>query len=196
MSQKRKIIDLTHRTLNELKASKKESVIREFIASTLSHSSRNRSSISSPLHHGQGIDPVRPTASSSIVHDAEEAEHDGPPLAACVLILSNDGKILAVSRKHDPSDFGLPGGKVDPGETPLQAAGRELEEETGLKAISLNPVYTRDDEGSKCTTFAGKVEGEIDTDEAGVIRWVDPEVLLQGSFGDYNLGLLKHLGIL
>ena len=31
-----------------------------------------------------------------------------------------DTKILGISRKHDPNDFGLPGGKVDPGETRRQ----------------------------------------------------------------------------
>lgn len=50
-----------------------------------------------------------------------------------VLLIGEDGLLLARKR----SGFGAgrlvaPGGKVEPGETPLEAAVRELEEETGL----------------------------------------------------------------
>jgi 8-oxo-dGTP pyrophosphatase MutT (NUDIX family) len=51
--------------------------------------------------------------------------------AACVLI-ERHGLVLAVSRKHDRHDWGLPGGKLEPDEDPLAAAVRELAEETGL----------------------------------------------------------------
>ena len=174
-----------------------ESVLREFIASALSYSSRNRSSISSPLRQAQDVDMIRPTAGGNVLTDEEnETSSQKVKQAACILIISDDGKVLAVSRKHDPSDFGMPGGKVDPGETAIVAAARELEEETGLKASELNPVFAHFDGDSHCTTFVGKIEGDIDTNEAGVIRWVDPQVLLQGSFGDYNRALFQKLGIL
>lgn len=50
-----------------------------------------------------------------------------------VLLIGEDGLLLARKR----SGFGAgrlvaPGGKVEPGETPLEAAVRELQEETGL----------------------------------------------------------------
>lgn len=39
--------------------------------------------------------------------------------AVCALIWNDEGnKVLAVSRRGKPEDMGLPGGKVDPGETP------------------------------------------------------------------------------
>ncbi len=44
--------------------------------------------------------------------------------AVCV-VLENDGKYLAVSRKDNSKDFGFPGGKVDPGETGIEAIKRE-----------------------------------------------------------------------
>jgi 8-oxo-dGTP pyrophosphatase MutT (NUDIX family) len=48
--------------------------------------------------------------------------------AVCVL---RDGELLTV-RKSGASRYQLPGGKIDPGETPIAAALREVHEEVGL----------------------------------------------------------------
>lgn len=123
--------------------------------------------------------------------------------AACCMIVAEDGKILIVSRRDDPTKFSFPGGKVDPGETPEEAAKRELEEETGLVASALHPVFIGQDGPYECTTFACEVEGghvaldDIDTDEEGIIRWGDPSVLLDVEtcpFVEYNKQLFSHLG--
>lgn len=117
-------------------------------------------------------------------------------VAACCVVMTADGKFLAVSRKNDPSDFGFPGGKVDPGETAKQAAKRELYEETGLEATSMRLIYVSEDEHGYITySFLTEVTGEIDTDEAGVVRWVTPEVLLAGSFSEYNRAVFGRLGV-
>lgn len=126
---------------------------------------------------------------------ATEKNELGQPMAACVLVMSSDGKILVVSRKTDPRDFGLPGGKVDAGETPAEAAEREMFEETGLSCFGLKQVFKMFD-GSHCTyTFcAQEVSGEIDTDEGGVIRWVDPSVLInQSRYANYNRKMFAKL---
>lgn len=114
--------------------------------------------------------------------------------AVCVLIISN-GKILAVSRRDDPTDFGLPGGKVDPGESLEQAAARELKEETGLVARNLKQAYTADDGEYITTTFFCDAEGKINTMEEGVVMWVNKDVLLRGCFGEYNAKLFDALGL-
>lgn len=59
-----------------------------------------------------------------------------PRLAALAVMLRGDQVLLA--RRRNPPDAGLwgfPGGHVDPGETALAAAARELAEETGITAI-------------------------------------------------------------
>ncbi len=54
-----------------------------------------------------------------------------------------DGKLLVMRRaagSHLEGTWEFPGGKVEGGETPAAAAGRELEEETGLRAPDLEPL--------------------------------------------------------
>jgi 8-oxo-dGTP diphosphatase len=57
--------------------------------------------------------------------------------AVCILALDGD-RILAVETAHRPGELSLPGGAVDPGEAPLDAAIREAMEETGL-VVELVP---------------------------------------------------------
>ena len=52
-------------------------------------------------------------------------------------IVQQDGEILLVQRPRY-QDWSLPKGKLDRGETPLQAALREVREETGYRAKALS----------------------------------------------------------
>jgi len=58
---------------------------------------------------------------------------------AAVVLRDADDRVLCVRKASSPR-FQLPGGKVEPGETPLQAAVREVSEEVGLK---LDPAGLR-----------------------------------------------------
>lgn len=52
-------------------------------------------------------------------------------------LYSDDGQQIVVTDYLDRGQFGLPGGHIDKGEHPDQAMARELEEETGLKNVTL-----------------------------------------------------------
>ncbi|WP_019011326.1 NUDIX hydrolase [Deinococcus aquatilis] len=58
---------------------------------------------------------------------------------AAVLLQNSDGQILMVKQNYGQRFWSLPGGVVDPGETPLQAAIREAHEEAGI-SIALQEV--------------------------------------------------------
>lgn len=46
--------------------------------------------------------------------------------------ISREQKFLVISRRNDTTKWGLPGGKVDPGESNIKAVQRETVEETGM----------------------------------------------------------------
>jgi 8-oxo-dGTP pyrophosphatase MutT (NUDIX family) len=56
---------------------------------------------------------------------------------AVLMLFGSDESLLLTERAHDmrshPGQVSFPGGSIDPGETPVQAALREAEEETGLR---------------------------------------------------------------
>lgn len=113
--------------------------------------------------------------------------------AVCALIFMKSGKILGVSRKNNPNDFGLIGGKVDPGETKAYALQREIYEECGLSIIKGKLIFSRFDDNMRCYTYLCEVEGDIKTNEKGVVKEVTWEELFEGSFGEYNRRLYKSL---
>ena len=111
------------------------------------------------------------------------------------------GQILVVSRKDNPDDFGLPGGKIDPGETAEGAIIREIWEETGIKVIHCEPIFEDKDrvEGGEprpCLAFLIRSwQGEPRSKEAGVVKWADQSVITDPStsFHEYNTRLFASM---
>jgi len=112
-----------------------------------------------------------------------------PDGSASVIIVEQDGLILAVSRKDDHSDLGLPGGKIEAGETPLTAACREAVEETGATLCNPFLVGIADVGTIKVFIYRAEIFGDVRdhvNSEGALVKWVKPEQICTGSFGQFN----------
>ena len=67
------------------------------------------------------------------------------PGSAVMMPVDESGRILLTRQFRLPAEhelWELPAGRIDPGETPLQAARRELREETGYEAEEWDPLIS------------------------------------------------------
>ncbi|HEY8991720.1 MAG TPA: 8-oxo-dGTP diphosphatase [Luteolibacter sp.] len=98
-----------------------------------------------------------------------------PKTPATLMFIVRDGQILLIEKKrgHGAGKVNGPGGKIDPGETPLEAAVRETQEELGITPHAprkLGELWfaMSDVPDILCHVFrADGFEGEpVETDEA------------------------------
>ncbi|WP_420410025.1 NUDIX hydrolase [Hoeflea sp.] len=114
---------------------------------------------------------------------------NGALALAVSVAVERDGRFLLVLRANPPAQdlYAFPGGRVDPGETLVQAALRELEEETGLRASNARPFATFDltaddpEEANRSnfllTVFRADDPGgeACALDDAKAVAWFTPE---------------------
>lgn len=120
------------------------------------------------------------------------------PTSVCVVILRNDA-VLAVSRRDDHSQYGFPGGKLEPGESPEAGAVRETKEETGLDVdmTALQHLYDGKVKDRLVRTFlAPDPGGDVVQSPEGVVVWVGWHSLVTGPFAAYNAAVRQALGTL
>jgi 8-oxo-dGTP diphosphatase len=124
---------------------------------------------------------------------APEPGRGYPDRPAAFVVVERDGEIavVRVSFEGGGSRLDLPGGGLDPGETPQQAAARECGEEAGLAVEADEPPFTRADhyfinqDGSAVNTrgafFAGRLlreAPELKTEDDHALEWMAPQAAL------------------
>jgi len=117
------------------------------------------------------------------------------------IVVDSGGRVMAFERSDLPGQWQLPQGGIDKGETPLEAAWRELTEETGLtrKQVELVDEYPewtayewptgprkngRVGQVQRWFTFRVKDDGvtpEPDGVEFRDWKWVEPKWLVDQS---------------
>ena len=125
--------------------------------------------------------------------------------AVTLLVFNADGsgRILSISRGPYLDDWGLVGGKVEPGENLEDAIVREAHEEAEVKfATTPLPVFTTMALTRMCTTFLVTAFGlppdlELPHTREGKVAWKHTyELCAPGStYRGYNEALFKHLGL-
>ena len=115
----------------------------------------------------------------------------GRPIVGAIAVVCHQDQVILVQRGKPPSTgmWGFPGGHVELGETALEAAARELKEETGVTAhprehLTNIDVVLRDQDGVVehhyllvavlCDYQAGDPYPDDDADQA---RWITVEDL-------------------
>jgi 8-oxo-dGTP diphosphatase len=133
--------------------------------------------------------------------------YDTPPIVGVGVVIRKDGQILLGLRKgsHGAGEWGLPGGKVDPGESPIQAAAREVYEEHEILVSGLRPLpfWSYDEFPAHrrhfLTTFVvcEWLSGEpriVEPDKCEQVGWFSPRMPPRPLFS--ALGELSNLGLL
>jgi 8-oxo-dGTP diphosphatase len=122
--------------------------------------------------------------------------------AAGGLVVRDDGRLAVIHRpRYD--DWSLPKGKLDPGESFEDAARREVEEETGVRARivgELRPARYVDNKGRDKLVrwYRMELDGEpaafVPNDEVDELRWVTPAEALALLRYDHDRALLGTIG--
>lgn len=120
---------------------------------------------------------------SSLQNDIEMDKQDTND--AAVVLVKNGDNYLAVSRQDEFDNLNMPGGHIEVGEAPIDAAAREVHEETGLNVSDLQPLFVDDLGGKKVHVFkAGNFSGNLCSSHEGLASWEPEENMMKGQYCD------------
>jgi 8-oxo-dGTP pyrophosphatase MutT (NUDIX family)/diadenosine tetraphosphate (Ap4A) HIT family hydrolase len=96
-----------------------------------------------PNEYAAQLSTLRAKAEEIEAASSAAPEFGRAPIGAACVILDPHGRVLLVRHTYGRRNWELPGGGALPGEPPDQTAGRELREETGIRAAAqqLTGVY-------------------------------------------------------
>jgi 8-oxo-dGTP diphosphatase len=117
------------------------------------------------------------------------------------ILIDPQGRVLITRRAPQTHQGGLwefPGGKVEPGETIVDALARELKEELGVTVLISEPFMTlQHDYGDQCVCLAvhrvTSWRGEPSGMEGQPLAWQQPADLTDWPFPDANQPILTRL---
>jgi 8-oxo-dGTP pyrophosphatase MutT (NUDIX family) len=125
---------------------------------------------------------------------------------AAVNLIIQDGLILGITRRHDKTKYGLPGGAYSEelgDKNPMDTAKRECQEETSIIIKECQFVYKRVEIGDNkkvnmeaYTYYATDWSGEPQDSEEGEVAWLSADELTntKAAFGNYNRNMLNEFG--
>jgi 8-oxo-dGTP diphosphatase len=118
----------------------------------------------------------------------------------CVVLIER-GSVLTIRCKYDEEFYLLPGGGVEPGETLVECAIREMEEETGLLVEIERIVYLNDWIANKernervinifflVRRIGGELlRGEKDGGKVKEVEWIPLEKFSEIDFRPHSIG--------
>jgi 8-oxo-dGTP diphosphatase len=109
--------------------------------------------------------------------------HEGfvPHIRVLAAVIEQDGRwllCLRPARKRHGGCWEFPGGKVEPGESHVEAARREMREELGVEVVEAGDVLCshHDPDSPFVIDFvAVRITGEPRALEHEALRWVTPD---------------------
>ena len=135
------------------------------------------------------LTPAKPDVVVSSLHELRRLlmhESHTRPVATVGALISYRGKLLMARTRKWSNKWGIPGGKIERGETAEEALRREVREETGLELRNIRFVTVQDCVDSRefhhpahflLLNYTAEADRDavVLNDEAEEFRWVAPE---------------------